>query len=440
MLKKIFTLLNCLLLASALFAQTKNVTFQVSNPDSTPVFVFGSWSNFGNWPGTPMSPIGGGKYTVTLPLATNATYEYLFVNGNGPFAKEVLNPLAPCTNGNSTYTNRIFNLGTNDTAFCFDWGSCNTCTIVPPPPTVTVSFRVQHPDSTPVYVFGSWTGFGNWPGDLMTDSNNDSIYEKDLNLPPNSTYEYLFVNGAAPYAKETLNPAWPCTNGNGQYTNRVLNVGSTNMVACNIWALCDTCGATVIPNVNVDFVVENPDSTPVYLFGSWTGFGNWPGDLMTNISPGKYKASVSLPENSTVEYLYVNGSVPAKEVLDPFATCTNGNTQYTNRVLSIGTTSTITCNIFGTCSNCTTAGISELDKSDFSISLNSTSMFIHSNTLQKVDGIEIIDLLGKNILKQNTEIFTNKFLPLSLKENQLYLVRIKSGNKYYTSKQIASKQ
>ena len=74
MLKKVFTLFNCFLLSSALFAQNQNVTFQVSNPDSTPVFIFGSWSNFGNWPGNMMSPLGGGKFSITL-LSKKFTFD-----------------------------------------------------------------------------------------------------------------------------------------------------------------------------------------------------------------------------------------------------------------------------------------------------------------------------------------------------------------------------
>jgi hypothetical protein len=437
MYKKIFTLLNCIVLACSVYAQNKNVTFQVSNPDSTPVFIFGSWSNFGNWPGNQMTQVGSGKYTITLPLAANATYEYLFVNGNAPFAKEILNPSGTCTNGNSTFTNRVLNLGANDTALCYEFATCNTCAITPPPPTVTVSFRVQNPDSTPVYVFGSWTGFGNWPGDLMTDANNDSIYEKDLILPSNSNYEYLFVNGATIYTKEALNPAWPCTNGNGQYTNRVLTVGSSNLVACNYWERCDTCGATIIPNISVDFVVENPDSTPVYLFGSWTGFGNWPGDLMTNLSPGKYKATVNLPENTTVEYLYVNGSVPAKEVLDPMWPCTNGNAQFTNRILTLGNTPSTVCHLFATCNACSTTGINEFGDDELSVSLSSNFITIKSKITQGLDEIEIFDLQGKRLFNQNSDIITNSSIPLNLIQNNLYLVRLRSGNNYFTSKQLA---
>ena len=106
-------------LFTAAMAQNKNVTFQVDNPDSTQVYVFGSWSGWGNWPGTPMTNLGNGKFSVTISIPANATHEFLFVNGSPATPiKETLDSLAPCTNGNPQYTNRVFAMGANDTAIC----------------------------------------------------------------------------------------------------------------------------------------------------------------------------------------------------------------------------------------------------------------------------------------------------------------------------------
>jgi hypothetical protein len=106
-----------------------NVTFQVQNPDSTPVFAFGSWSGWGNWPGNPMTSIGNGFYATTINFPANTNYEFLFVNGNAPWAKEVLDPAWTCTNGNAQYTNRVLNLGSLDTTICLNWNSCNSCVV-----------------------------------------------------------------------------------------------------------------------------------------------------------------------------------------------------------------------------------------------------------------------------------------------------------------------
>jgi hypothetical protein len=59
MIKKLLSLSLALFLTSAVFSQTQNVTFQVANPDSTPVYVFGSWSGWSNWPGDQMTDTNG---------------------------------------------------------------------------------------------------------------------------------------------------------------------------------------------------------------------------------------------------------------------------------------------------------------------------------------------------------------------------------------------
>ncbi len=235
------------------FAQTRMVTFQVSSPDSLPVYVFGSW-NWGGWPGTLMTSVGGGFYTATLPLAENTVHEYLFVNGATAPSKEVLNPADACTNGNPTYTNRVLNLGTSDMTVCNDFASCNTCTV--PGGAVLVTFEVQNPTGTPVYIFGSWSNWGNWPGDGMTPIGNGK-YSITLPLASATPYEYLFVTGATP-AKEILDPAAPCTNGNATYTNRVLTTMTTNQTVCGVWGSCATCTTPVQALVDLPLTFTDP--------------------------------------------------------------------------------------------------------------------------------------------------------------------------------------
>ena len=310
-MKKLLLLVIIVLFGANVNAQTNLVTFQVHNPDSTPVFVFGSWSGWSNWPGDLMANVGNGYYSVTLSIPNNTTHEFLFVNGVGP-TKEALDPAWPCTNGNGQYTNRVFTLGVNDTIVCADWQSCNTCAV--PTGTVAVTYQVHNPDSTPVYVFGSWSGWSNWPGDLMQSVGN-GYYAKTLFLPSSTTYEYLYVNGVGP-SKEILDPAWPCTNGNGQYTNRTLQLAATDTTVCNDWQSCNSCFVQSTSRY-ATIRVESPDSLPVYVFGNWNNWSNWPGEQMTSIGNNLYEATIQLNSNGAYEYLFVNGVGPTKEVLDP---------------------------------------------------------------------------------------------------------------------------
>ncbi len=258
-MKKFFSTLLCsIVLMSASFAQTTRVvTFQVSGPDSLPVYVHGSW-NWAGYPGVLMTSVGGGFYTASIPLAEATTYEYQFVNGtsgsNWDYAKEVLNPADPCTNGNATYTNRVLNLGTADMTVCNEFESCNTCT-VPVNPAVQVTFEVQNPSQTPVYIFGNWNNWTGYPGTLMTAIGNGK-YNVTLPLTASTTYEYFFVGGIS--TKEPIDAAMPCTNGNQQYTNRIFTAPTTNQTICATWGSCATCTTPVQTVVDLPLTFTDP--------------------------------------------------------------------------------------------------------------------------------------------------------------------------------------
>jgi hypothetical protein len=407
-----------------------NVTFQVSAPDSLPVSVIGSW-NWANYPGVNMTLVAPNTYAATFSLMPNAPYEFLFVNGATP-AKEVLMSTMPCTNGNVQYTNRTLNLGGNDTAICFEWETCNTCTIVPPPTNVNVRFQVSAPDSTPVFVFGSWSNWSNFPGDTMV-SIGSNIHEKVISVPANATYEYLYVNGTT--TKEVLDPAWSCTNGNGQYTNRVLPVGTADFTKCNKWASCDSCGAVVPSNINVKFAVQATDSIPVYVFGSWSNWSNFPGTpMLLNIATGNYEATIAMASNAAVEYLYVNGS-STKEVLNSAWTCTNGNTQFTNRVATLGATDTSFCNRWEECTSCYPLSLSSTTNNSIHVLAKDGAVKIITSNNTSIDKLEIYDAMGKLVYVGNN-VAPNQYISTNTFANALYVVRLQNAGQVYNSKFI----
>ena len=409
-----------------------NVTFQVQNPDSIPVFVFGSWSGWSNYPGDVMTPIGNGVYSVTLPLNANSNYEYLFVNGGTPI-KEVLDPAWPCTNGNSQYTNRTLAVAAADLTVCAQWATCNSCTSVPA--LANVTFQVENPDSVPVYVFGSWNGWSNYPGTPMTSIGN-GIYEATIQLGTNANYEYLFVNGTTP-AKEVLNPAWPCTNGNGQYTNRTLAFGASDTTVCSIWATCSACGTVAPVYINATFQVQSPDSTPVYVFGSWSGWANWPGTAMTSIGNSTYEATIQLLENTNYEYLFVNGGTPTKEVLDPAWLCTNGNAQYTNRVINTPSVDVTTCSKWASCDPCSPTSINEITTTDLQLVYANQGLMISSTKVKSIDQLVIFDVMGKQVFATKSNVNTNALLPVQFDAAGIYLVKLTVNNQVMTFKVFA---
>ncbi|MFM9052505.1 MAG: T9SS type A sorting domain-containing protein [Bacteroidota bacterium] len=431
MKKNLLLLLFACLSAFSGMAQNVNVTFQVHNPDSTPVYVFGSWSGWGNWPGDAMAAIGSGYHQVTLSIPANNSYEFKFVNGNGP-TLEPLDPSWSCTNGNAQYTNRTLLIGGSDTTLCFDWNSCTGCSA--PVGNVGITFQVHNPLPGPVFVFGSWD-WTSYPGVAMTSIGN-GYYAGTIYLPAFTTYEFLFVSGS-PLTIETLDPAGTCTNGNAQYTNRVINVGGSDTTICSDWDTCNSC-TVVTQQRQATFRVENPPTTPVYLFGSWNGWSNWPGFQMNPIGNNVYEYTLPLTSNTPYEYLYVNGSNPVKETLDPSWPCTNGNGQYTNRTITMSSNDTNVCAVWSTCSSCTASAIGELDGNPIRLLFKEDAMMLASRSNGGVDAIEVYDISGRKLVDLHNGIMFNSWIPMNLSRSNMYIVRITANGKSTTLKALPS--
>jgi hypothetical protein len=384
-----------------------NVTFQVQNPPQTPVYAFGSWSGWGNWPGNPMTSTGAGFYSTTMTFTPGTTHEFLFVNGNPP-VKELLNPAWSCTNGNPVYTNRVLVLGFADTTICFKWDSCSTCTApVFQQVDLPVTFEnqlvnydlvdfggnqssiVDDPVNSSNKVckviksntaelwagttIGGTSGFAN-PIPFAAGSTKLSvkIYSPDSGIPIRLKAEVLNDPGKTVETENitTIANGWETIEFN--FANQVTGTQPINFTYAykklSIFFNFGTNGAAAgtktyyfddvifVPGapvfINVTFQVQSPESLPVYVFGSWSGWGNWPGTPMTSVGNGFYATTLSFPANTNHEFLFVNGTSPVKEVLNPAWSCTNGNSQYTNRILSLFATDTTICYNWASCNTC----------------------------------------------------------------------------------------
>ncbi len=432
-MKNKFLLLIAVILMSATtsFAQ-QMVTFQVESPDSTPVYVFGSWSSWSNFPGDAMTLIAPNKYSVTLSIASSTTHEFLFVNGT---ATESMDPTAACTNMNTQYTNRVINVGTADTAVCYTWETCTSCTVTPPPPPpaqINVTFQVESPDSLPVSLIGSWN-WANFPGPNMT-SVGPNQYAVTLQLDPSTAYEFLYVNGATSPIAESMDPTTACTNMNTQYTNRTLSLGANDTTICFEWENCTACTVAPPPTpLNVTFQVQSPDSLPVHVFGNWSNWSNFPGDVMTSIGNNTYEVTLQINPSATIEYQFVGG-VQDNEVLDPTLACTNMNTQFPNRATTIGTNDTTFCYTWETCDACIPLSLNEISKDELSIMVSSSYIRLNATELNEVDGLEIFDVVGRTVFASQGKVKTNQNIDVDLLSNKLYLIRVRNGNAYQTIK------
>ena len=191
---------------------------------------------------------------------------------------------------------------------------------------------------------------------------------------------------------------------------------------------------TVSQNINVKFAVQNVDSLPVYVFGNWNNWSNFPGSPMIfNSTTGNYEAIIPLSSSSTIEYLFVNGN-QSKEILNSAWTCTNGNALYTNRIATLGITDTTLCNQWETCTSCFPLAISSLTATDFGIHMNTEYIQINADNIAAVDDMIIYDLMGNKIFASTAKINTNEMIKVNLKTNTIYIVHLTKDNKNFTFK------
>ena len=114
---------------------TVNVTFQVDMSQVLDPFTIPELNGtFNNWCGNcnVMSDVNSDNiWDVTIPLNEGALVEYKFSVDSWTI-QEMNDPGAPCTNGDSTYTNRVLNVPLSDTILgVVCWASCDPCTTTP---------------------------------------------------------------------------------------------------------------------------------------------------------------------------------------------------------------------------------------------------------------------------------------------------------------------
>ena len=88
----------------------------------------------------------------------------------------------------------------------------------------------------------------------MSDANNDDIWEITINLPIGDSLEYKFSHDNWS-GQEPNDPAGACTNGNTQFTNRVLVLDANMTLDTVCWSSCAACGQSSGP-YNITFAVD----------------------------------------------------------------------------------------------------------------------------------------------------------------------------------------
>ena len=326
------------------------VTFKVNMQEQTGFTTPEVNGTFNNWCGScnPLTDANAdGIWETTLTLSAG-TYEYKF-SADGWGSQENLTAGSSCTVTNNGYTNRALNLNANTTLDVVCWGSCVNCA----PPTYPVTFKVDMANQTGFTTPEVNGTFNGWCGNCnpMTDADADGVWETTLNLPA-GTYEYKFTADAWG-SQENLTAGSSCTVTNGGYTNRALTVGAaaqTLPVVC--WASCTTCAA---PTYDVTFKVDMQNVTGFTTPEINGTFNGWCGNCtpMTDANAdGVWEVTVALLPG-TYEYKFSADGWGIQENLTAGSSCTVTNFGYTNRALTVGTTSEVLSTVcWNTCSAC----------------------------------------------------------------------------------------
>ena len=181
--------------------------------------------------------------------------------------------------------------------------------------------------------------------------------------------------------------------------------------------------------VSVTFEVSAVDTLPVYLFGNWNNWNNFPGVPMPyDANSNSYKTTNSFAANSTIEYLFVN-ALQAKEQLNASWSCTNGNVQYTNRLLTLGSADTTVCAQWASCNACFPAALWQDVFSATRINYFSEALNVTTSAGAFADAIEIFDLQGRSVCRKKLQATISQQLNLPLPYNTVYIAVLHQGVK-----------
>ena len=199
----------------------------------------------------------------------------------------------------------------------------------------------------------------------------------------------------------------------------------------------------VTDSANITFKVDmsqvsDPFSTPELngTFNSWCGNCNAMSD---SNGDNTWDVTVKLQSGDTIEYKYSADSWSIQETNDPNGFCTNGDPNFTNRVLIVPVNDTILPDVcWGSCDTCSPIGaLDNLELNDLSIFPNPTSSFLTIQSNNLISPISIYDITGKLVL-QNKGNSNEIILDISNLNSGLYFIKSNSQNSSIRKRFIVS--
>jgi len=244
--------------------QYSNIKFQVDMNKVTQGFttpeVNGTWNNWCGNCNAMSDPDGDNIWEVTIPLVAGDTIEYKF-SADSWGIQETNDPSSPCTNGNTTYTNRVFVVPYNNLVMpVVCWSSCDACSIEVTL-NVNMAWEVANNaiDSNGVHVAGSFQGWSPSTTE-MTDPDGDGIYSVTFESPLNEDLFYKFINGNDWAMAEASGDLAACgvSDGFGGY-NRASSVGNADTIFDPVcFTKCYDCAVSIDEALGTISLFPNP--------------------------------------------------------------------------------------------------------------------------------------------------------------------------------------
>jgi len=309
-----------------------------------------------------------------------------------------------------------------------------------------VTFRVDLSEYAGSYTQVNLNGtFNNWCGAcaVLTDADNDSIYELTVDLPSDSV-EFKFTLDSWT-VDEQFSPGMPCTKTTGTFTNRFHNVTGDTTLPAYCWESCSECSGTPSSR-NVTFQVDLSTYTGSYTNVNLNGtFNNWCGSCatMTDLDGDMiYELMVNV-STDTIEYKFTLDGWTVDEKFAGGEPCTKTTGGFTNRFLAPSGDTILPEVCWESCSGCSSIGLKNDQLGEFEFSPNPTSDIITLKGRLFNDqqfSVSVTDLTGKQLVHiQGSNSNLNEAIDLSAFKNGLYLMNIKTLSGIHTEKILLKK-
>ena len=201
--------------------------------------------------------------------------------------------------------------------------------------------------------------------------------------------------------------------------------GSTTSISSNCpYPYCSSQGGNVS---DVTFKVDMSQLSDPFNIPELNGtFNNWCGDCdpMSDANGDEiWEVTLSLNVGDTIEYKFSADNWTYQETLDPNENCTNGLSNFTNRMFIVGTSNIVLDDVcWGSCSPCAT-DLENINSYQVNIYPNPSSKEIFISSISNIKHLEIINSMGQNVFQKTLE--SSKFnLNISDFDTGYYIIKV----------------